>query len=113
MTRVFLLFSVLLVACGSAHQEQKAPQAAVVVPEAADAGSGSAAPPPRVSAPAPAPRDDGVRASVRVEVTNDGGVVQLHSTPDAGVKVWGTAKRTDGGFTFQGGFSFGNADAGP
>ena len=54
-----------------------------------------------------------MRASVRVEVTNDGGVVQLHSTPDAGVKVWGTAKRTDGGFTFQGGFSFGNADAGP
>jgi hypothetical protein len=115
MKLALTLISMLLVACGGKQSEPEAPSAtAVEVPAAADAGTTSAEPPPRSASPAVEARgEEPVRASVRVEVSNDGGVVMFKSAPDAGVKVWGSTQRIDGGFTFQGGFSFGNADAGP
>ncbi len=115
MKLAFVFVSMLLAACGGTQNEAEAPSApAVDVPEAADAGTTAAEPPPRSVSPAPEAKVDApVRASVRVEVSTDGGVVMIKSVPDAGVKVWGSTQRIDGGFTFQGGFSFGTADAGP
>jgi len=51
---------------------------------------------------------------VDVEITYDGGAINLSSSGDGGVRVWGTLTRYDGGFSFQGGFSTGSAvDGGP
>jgi hypothetical protein len=48
-----------------------------------------------------------------LEITYDGGAINLSSSSDGGVRVWGTLTRHDGGFSFQGGFSTGSADGGP
>lgn len=107
--------ALLLCACGgsrakSADAPATEPAPVAVPPVAATADD--ARPPPRAAAPVPEideSSDDTAR--VQIEVDQGGGRVHLRSAPDSGVKVWGTFSRTDGGFSFQGGFST-HGDAG-
>ncbi len=71
------------------------------------------APPPREAPDVKEePEQSETRASFEFSVDSDGGNVVIKSTPDSGVQVWGTFNRTDGGFSFSGGFSTGGPDAG-
>jgi hypothetical protein len=50
-----------------------------------------------------------------LEISQDGGTIQVVSAGDSSVRVWGTFTRFDGGFSFQGGFNAGftTGDGGP
>ncbi len=118
MKRFVWMFVLPLTACGGPRAQEgataPASTAPVVVPEApAAAERDPVAPParPPVVQREVEESDDGT-AGFEVEVHRGQGRVRIKSAPDAGVKVWGSFNRTDGGFTFQGGFSTGNADAG-
>jgi hypothetical protein len=62
------------------------------------------------------PDEESTDDELSIDMTEDAGVVRLSSTTDGGIRFWGTFRPLDGGFSFQGGFSLGNAvaaDAGP
>ncbi len=109
-------FGLVLIACARGEPAKSSPPAVapVEVPAAPEeANALGPAPPPRDTPSAEElPEQSETRASFEFSVDSDGGNVVIKSTPDSGVRVWGTFNRTDGGFSFSGGFSTGDPDAG-
>lgn len=106
--------ALVLAACGS-RQAPSEPPVTVVAPAPADGeGHVEAEAPARATAPVQTETEraeSSVSGSIDVQVDSDGGTVRISTSPDAGARVWGTFQRTDGGFTFQGGFAVGDAGA--
>jgi hypothetical protein len=117
LVAVFLLS---LSACGGRRAETAAPSPAaspavveVPAPAGHDEPAASRGPaPPRAERRAPAESEG---ETFDVDIESDGGTLHVASVGDGGVRVWGKLTRSDGGFSFQGGFTVGQplGDGGP
>jgi hypothetical protein len=109
------LCAVAAAACGVNREPAEEPATVYVEAPAADDDHNMPEPPQREPRRSQRLEPPSQSSGVEIEISNDAGSIHISSASDAGVRVWGTLKRFDGGFSFRGGFSSSvdAGDAGP